>query len=770
MQQSDGNLIGDLLKILVMLVFLWMVLLLTAVLSVAGFLAKEELESESTLSKSQIKQMKCWKAIGLLPFALVFFIALGDSNFEDENRWIPKTEEDYREVYRDSESDLDNKKFKVQIFTETKTEIEDRLKNLNTDLSQAVSSVDKSEIEAEIRELNKEYSKVKRDLINTKNDLPKLEKQLSDTKNQFDLFKAGKPTSFNSQTFQRKQSTLKIQNRALYALYCVLYLVFSILISGRIKSFIENPNPKIKLAFSIINLLDIIYSTLASLGLAPWKMMGLYQPPLETITETKFIKLGRERHAFLTEDNLNYHTQIIGGSGAGKTNLIKILIEDRIAKGHSVLFFDLKADVELMDWLTGACSAYERRDDLIVVNMSDPTQSHAYNPIINGSETEISSQLMNSFTWSEPFYKNISEGALLISLKAFCFLRDNCNLGFHLGDLYSFFTNSEFRMDFLSNVAGANYPVSYWNDLKRINEELSTSRIDNYQSLIIQLTKIMNSTAREIVTDKFYEEESFDFRDAMLTGKVSYLFMNSLKLKETASVMGKMMLQDLMKTVGNIYDDRGAIKRPTTLIIDEFASFAMPDFGEFIEKARGAGIGIVVAYQSRKSLDHIGQSLSIKVNENTATKIVFHTQDSDDVEWFSSLIGTKKDIAETYQSEEGMFWDNKTGQKSVREVEQFIIHPNEIKNLSRGQALLYCSKVDQHYGVINIAKANEYAEVYEKRTKTKEIAVERADCRDQLIQNHLLLNLEKLKREEYVVTRKPLRLDSGLENNFIDLI
>lgn len=767
--QAGEDLIGVLLGFLFNVLFLGLGLLMTLVLSVASFLAKEDLDHQSKLSKKQLMQMKCWKMIGLLPFALAFFIAIGDFNLKEESKWIPKSEEDFRELYRDSESDIMVKKGDIKYFTEKKIEIEDELKNLNAELVETVTSIDKSELEEKIRELKNEYSKVKRDLINTKNDLPSLEKKLTDAKNDFELFKAGKTTSYSSQAFQKQQSSLKIQNRLRYVVFCLLYLIFSIMVSNRLKNFVVNPNPKFKIVISIIDFFDIVYTVLSSLGLIPWKMIGLYSPQQDELVSEPFIRLGQEEYAFLTEDNLNYHTQIIGGSGAGKTNLIKILIEDRISKGHSVLFFDLKADIELMDWLTGACSAHGRRDDLIVVNMSDPGQSHAYNPIINGSETEISSQLMNSFEWSEPFYKNVSEGALLISLKAFCFLRDNNNLGFHLGDLYRFFTSSEYRMDFLSNVSSAGYPVNYWNDLKRINEDLSTNRIDNYQSLIIQLAKILNSTASEIVTERFFEEESFDFREAMTGGKVSYLFMNSLKLKETASVMGKMMLQDLMKTVGNIYDDRDAIKRPTTLIIDEFASFAMPDFGEFIEKARGAGIGIVVAYQSRKSLDHIGQSLSIKVNENTATKIVFHTQDSDDVEWFSSLIGTKKDIAETYQSEEGVLWDSKTGQKSVREVEQFIIHPNEIKNLSRGQALLYCSKVDQHYGVINIAKANEYAEAYEKRTKTKEISAEEDVCRDQLVQSHLLLNLEKMKREEFGVVQNPTVLDSA-ENNFIDLI
>ena len=180
--------------------------------------------------------------------------------------------------------------------------------------------------------------------------------------------------------------------------------------------------------------------------------------------------------------------------------------------------------------------------------------------------------------------------------------------------------------------------------------------------------------------------------------------------------MGKLMLQDLMKAVGNIYDDRNAIKHPTTLIIDEFASFATPDFGEFIEKARGAGISIVIAYQSRKSLDHIEDNLAIKVNENTANKIVFQVQDSEDVEWFWSLLGTKKTTKETYQAEDGIFGDTKTGMKSVREVEEYVIHPNQIKNLKLGQALLYCSKVDRHHAIMNIKKANPFIGRYERKS------------------------------------------------------
>jgi type IV secretory pathway VirB4 component len=70
------------------------------------------------------------------------------------------------------------------------------------------------------------------------------------------------------------------------------------------------------------------------------------------------MQLGLERNSYLTDSNLNYHTQIIGGSGAGKTNLLKVMLEDRMAKGHSIIFFDFKADIELMDWMAGASEQY----------------------------------------------------------------------------------------------------------------------------------------------------------------------------------------------------------------------------------------------------------------------------------------------------------------------------------------------------------------------------------------------------------------------------
>ena len=69
--------------------------------------------------------------------------------------------------------------------------------------------------------------------------------------------------------------------------------------------------------------------------------------------------------------------------------------------------------------MAGAMEHYGRRYDLAMISMADPKIAYVYNPISLGTETEISSQIMNAYTWSESFYKNSAENALLIILKVF---------------------------------------------------------------------------------------------------------------------------------------------------------------------------------------------------------------------------------------------------------------------------------------------------------------------------------------------------------------
>jgi ABC-type phosphate/phosphonate transport system ATPase subunit len=63
-------------------------------------------------------------------------------------------------------------------------------------------------------------------------------------------------------------------------------------------------------------------------------------------------KIGNKNEpVYLTKANLNYHVQLIGGSGAGKTTLIQVILKSLIPKKMGIIFVDLKADFDTIQWI-----------------------------------------------------------------------------------------------------------------------------------------------------------------------------------------------------------------------------------------------------------------------------------------------------------------------------------------------------------------------------------------------------------------------------------
>jgi type IV secretory pathway TraG/TraD family ATPase VirD4 len=170
-----------------------------------------------------------------------------------------------------------------------------------------------------------------------------------------------------------------------------------------------------------------------------------------------------------------------------------------------------------------------------------------------------------------------------------------------------------------------------------------------------------------------------------------------------------------MGYVGRAYDKGASNQKPMTIIIDEFAEFAIPEFPSFLNRVRGAGIGVVIAHQTRGDLEAISPDFKNKIESNTNTKIVAGVTDPEDAQFYAQMIGTRTVTKETRQVEETGFFIFKssveTGMKSVRDVEEFIIHPNRIKQIVQGEALVISRTVDTGFGLVRIEKAQGFEDL-----------------------------------------------------------
>lgn len=98
-------------------------------------------------------------------------------------------------------------------------------------------------------------------------------------------------------------------------------------------------------------------------------------------------------------------------------------------------------------------------------------------------------------------------------------------------------------------------------------------------------------------------------------------------------------------------------------------------------------MSVVVAHQEICDLQRISPEFAGRLMGNTSTLYAFLQKRPESAEIISGMAGTRTVWKATVQSEKLFGIDIPTGNKSLREVEEFVIHPNLIKSLNVGKCV-----------------------------------------------------------------------------------
>lgn len=384
----------------------------------------------------------------------------------------------------------------------------------------------------------------------------------------------------------------------------------------------------------------------------------------------------------LTEGQLNHHVHIVGASGFGKTVLISHIIKDRICKNKGLLFIDLKGDIDTIEKFLSYAKEVDRLNDVELFSLTDLNNSTSYNLIQNGTATQLRDKIMLSFNWSEEFYKNQSASFLLKLLIGLCWLRDNIGLNINLNTILSCTQSLDFITALNDRIPDDAIQV------KRTFESCfeflqSNDNFKSLQGLRTQLESLILSDFGDLVAPT---KNGIDLFDSIKKKKLVFIFLDSRRYGETAKTVGKFILQDLKMVSSRIDAEVQKVNRiPFSVIIDEFADLASEDFIGFLDRARSSKMSIVVAHQEICDLQRISPEFAGRLMGNTSTLYAFLQKRPESAEIISKMGGTKKAWKETLQVERTWLFEHPTGGKSLREVEEFNIHPNLIKSLGVGK-------------------------------------------------------------------------------------
>lgn len=400
------------------------------------------------------------------------------------------------------------------------------------------------------------------------------------------------------------------------------------------------------------------------------KLLGLPEMPLPHKEATGLkpedgVYLGRDsqtgKPVVISGQELNQHVFLCGTTGSGKTTTIQCFIDYALRNDVPLVVVDGKGDPDFAHTLS--CMSKSNNREFQLFTISEPESSWSYNPLSCGGPTELKDRLMELSEWTEPHYQYMAERYLQLAFTLF-------GKAYGAFDLHTFIYGLvPDKLELLACRIGAPPNVlSYLNSVDR----------KSISGLIDRLTLIIESQVGHLFCVE--PGRTISLLDSVSSKKVVLFSLDSLAYPLYAKLLGRMIINDL-KAVAS----RRTREDPLVLTVyDEFNVFARRNMVDLVNKTRSKGFAALIATQSLADLDSFDGTLKKQLIQNCNTLIIQRQNDSEDAEELARTIGTEETWTMTYQV------DNYggTGLGSLKFVKEFIIHPDRIKRLQVGQAVI----------------------------------------------------------------------------------
>ena len=372
-----------------------------------------------------------------------------------------------------------------------------------------------------------------------------------------------------------------------------------------------------------------------------------------------------------TPDNAK-HIFVCGTTGSGKTVALSNYIKSGIEQDYPMLIIDGKGD-------TGEGSIYDivkrlkGNKRLYVINLTTPLKSDFYNPFQNATPTIAKDMLINLTDWSEEHYKLNTERYLQRLLQLL--ISNNIPLSFK--SILEFMSIEKFSK--LSGELLKREAIS--KDEHLDNMELAKTSGKIAESAFARFSLIAESELGYI-----FNETGIDIHQAIEENAIILFILNPLIFPETSPLIGRLILIDSKKAVSKLY---GCNSNRVFFIMDEINSYASPVLIDLVNKSRSANITCILATQSLSDLDYAsGEAFKEQVIECCNNYIVMRQNSATNAESWANIIGTKPTMEVTYQLQQKGLNTSETGFGSAKRVREYLYHPDDIKALKTGNAIL----------------------------------------------------------------------------------
>ncbi len=400
----------------------------------------------------------------------------------------------------------------------------------------------------------------------------------------------------------------------------------------------------------------------------------------ERAGDVEGVRLGQDSDLWpvvLSDEQLAAHGLIVGATGAGKSTTLLRILTQQIARGRPVVVVDLKGSPAFRTKISRAAQAMGRECQIWT-----PDGPCHWNPLQYGNATELKDKLMSTERFTEPHYQRAAERYLQTAIQVLQESRPD-------------------RPVTLAAVAAVMDPETLIGQLGRVPEALR-KRVAKYLSTLTrdQQSAILGLASRLAVVNESYSGtwlepsggRDIDLRRAIAGGEVVVFSLDASQYGKLAANIASLIVQDLVTVAG---DRLQQSKRDLAMVAtDEFSALDTDNVLALLARARESGISVLLSTQELADLDRAALGFKDQVLGIIGLLAAHRQNVPASAELVARMIGTDTVWQHTYQvTSVGLGASlrrgtQNTGLGSKREVEQFRIHPNVIKELDTGGLIL----------------------------------------------------------------------------------
>jgi TraM recognition site of TraD and TraG/FtsK/SpoIIIE family len=453
------------------------------------------------------------------------------------------------------------------------------------------------------------------------------------------------------------------------------------------------------------------------------------------------IALGTSRtgnRVSVAEAEIAAHGLILGASGSGKTTAMQTVLQQQIGRGRPVVAIDMKGSPAFARQLAVAAAAAGRP-----FRLWTPDGPSHWNPLQHGNATELKDKLICTERFTEPHYQRAAERYVQTVLQVL--QQISPGPGPSLGQVVALMDPR--RLPAVLRLV----PRPLADRVQGYLAGLTTDQLSAIRGLQTRLAIVTEShTGRYLAPAGAGSPHpgdvgpSVDLRAALDGSEVVLFSLNSSRYQSFASQLAAMVVQDLICATGTrlegpasgrgieqagvgsdrgieqtavgsdrgieqtaVGSDRGIEQtgvgsgrgieqagvgsdrriEQATIAIDEFSGIGGEHVVALFARGREAGVGVLLATQEMADLDRAGHGVRDQVLGSTAFKLILRQDVPASARLAAQIAGTEKAWEETRQIG-GTLFSAPSGRGTRRQVDRFVIDPNEIQSLPTGEAIL----------------------------------------------------------------------------------